>query len=82
MISGIITCWALLVINNWNLISSMFCIVMHNDGYILFFIFYYIIVVLITLNLTIAILIDYLVLKKDDLGSAEKKENSDWYILN
>lgn len=77
MISGIITCWALLVINNWNLISQMFCIVMNHEGYILFFIFYYIIVVLITLNLTIAILIDYLVLKKDDLGSADKKENSD-----
>ncbi|KAM3144077.1 hypothetical protein pb186bvf_003841 [Paramecium bursaria] len=77
LISGLITCWALLVINNWNLISSMFCLVMHNDAYILFFISYYIIVVLITLNLTIAILIDYLVQKKQDLGSAEKKENSD-----
>ena len=51
----------------------MFCIVMHHDGYILFFIIYYIIVVLITLNLTIAILIDYLVIKKEDIGSAEKK---------
>ena len=62
----------------------MFCIVMHHDAYILFFIVYYIIVVLITLNLTIAILIDYLVIRKDDIGSAEKKENSDWFnfILN
>lgn len=59
---GMITCWDLLIVNNWNYITQSYMIATDNDKSVtIFFIIFNIIVTLLVLNVTIAFLIDYLV---------------------
>lgn len=58
---GMVTCWDLLIVNNWNLISQSYSIVMQTQLYDWFFVAFYVIAVLLALNVTVAFLIDYLV---------------------
>lgn len=55
------TCWFLLIINNWNVISFNYAKIFNTDLVYIFFISFYIVVVLLTLNVTIALLIEYIV---------------------
>lgn len=55
------TCWFLLIINNWNVISFNYAKIFNSDLVYIFFISFYILVVLFTLNVTMALLIEYIV---------------------
>ncbi|CAD8136970.1 unnamed protein product [Paramecium pentaurelia] len=73
-LSGFCTCWFLLIVNNWNLMSYDFSLSLQSDVIYLFFIFYYIIVVLLAQSVTIALLIEYLVNHVKDLGQSSEDE--------
>ncbi|CAD8051858.1 unnamed protein product [Paramecium sonneborni] len=73
-LSGFCTCWFLLIVNNWNVISYDFSLSLQSDIIYLFFIFYYIIVVLLVQSVTIALLIEYLVNHIKDLGQLSEVE--------
>ncbi|KAM3129283.1 hypothetical protein pb186bvf_018662 [Paramecium bursaria] len=62
-LSSMITCWHLMMVNDWEAIQDSFFEKNHKQGHIyeLYFIIYYISVVLINLNVTIALIINYLV---------------------
>ncbi|CAK55675.1 unnamed protein product (macronuclear) [Paramecium tetraurelia] len=73
-LSGFCTCWFLLIVNNWNVMSYDFSLSLQSDFIYLFFIFYYIIVVLLAQSVTIALLIEYLVNHVKDLSSSAEED--------
>ncbi|CAD8051216.1 unnamed protein product [Paramecium sonneborni] len=78
-LSGMCTCWFLLIINNWNVISFNYAKIFNTDLVYIFFISFYIVVVLLTLNVTIALLIEYIVQKisvrnQTDQSSSEPQD--------
>ncbi|CAD8046030.1 unnamed protein product [Paramecium primaurelia] len=78
-LSGMCTCWFLLIINNWNIISFNYAKIFNSDLVYIFFISFYILVVLFTLNVTMALLIEYIVQKinvknQTDISSSEPQD--------
>ncbi|CAD8054028.1 unnamed protein product [Paramecium primaurelia] len=73
-LSGMCTCWFLLIINNWNVISYNYAKVFNTDLVYIFFISFYIIVVLFTLNVTMALLIEYIVSKINPKNQTEVQQ--------
>ncbi|CAD8143694.1 unnamed protein product [Paramecium pentaurelia] len=78
-LSGMCTCWFLLIINNWNVISFNYAKIFNSDLVYIFFISFYILVVLFTLNVTMALLIEYIVQKinvknQTDISSSEPQD--------
>ncbi|CAD8050045.1 unnamed protein product [Paramecium sonneborni] len=80
-LSGMCTCWFLLIINNWNVISFNYAKIFNTDFVYLFFISFYIIVVLFTLNVTIALLIEYIVQKINVTNQTDSQILYDYQTL-
>lgn len=58
MISAFVTLWALMIVNNWMVIVSMYCQVMGNNWYRLYFCIFYYFSVVIGINIIVAFAID------------------------
>ncbi|CAD8134425.1 unnamed protein product [Paramecium octaurelia] len=83
-LSGMCTCWFLLIINNWNVISYNYAKIFNTDLVYIFFISFYIVVVLFTLNVTMALLIEYIVSKihPKNQTDASQSEPQDELVCN
>ncbi|CAK72342.1 unnamed protein product (macronuclear) [Paramecium tetraurelia] len=83
-LSGMCTCWFLLIINNWNVISYNYAKIFNTDLVYIFFISFYIVVVLFTLNVTMALLIEYIVQKLNvkNQTDASSQEPQDEMLSN